>query len=300
MIFKSAFIGVHRRFLFFTLLLSAAPGLYAEVTPTAKEFTAEGVIRAKVQAERAVFAGRLDAGFLMETLAKKSNGLKLPTEPLYLYQEVDPVPLQSYKVFTPWLNHFKQSVVFVIGRLDPKRLKIARWSVSLHDQTGREIKTFSGVGHPPVAFYWNARDWERNPLAVGTGYIPEITLVDYYGAKVNLPQPTLYLDQFIWESPRCLRAGIVQDSVFQKKRAGFSRVGNVIMQELSNIVNQHDTVLLDIECFGPDLDMVNERAEVLKKYFAKENMRLKKIRIKSVALSGEPVFYIIATRLKTR
>jgi len=282
------------------LVLAVTSDLYAGITSTAKEFTAEGVNRASIQAKRTVFADRLDVSFLISTLVKKSGGMKLPTEPRHLYPTVDPLPLQSYRIFTPWLNHFKQAVVFVIGRLDHQRLRIARWSVSLHDQAGKEIRTFGGVGYPPVAFYWNGRDREYRPLAVGKGYIPELTLVDYYGATVNLPQKTLYLDQFLWEGPRRLRAGVVQDSVFIKRRVKFSRTGSMIMQELSNIVNQYDAVLLEIECFGPDLNLLSERAQILKKYFARENLRLKKIQIKNIALSGEAVFYITATRLEKR
>ncbi|MCD4814485.1 hypothetical protein K8S19_12445 [bacterium] len=271
--------------------------VFAQVTSTAKEFLAEGKNRAKVEVERRVYADKLEAAFLMNTLAKKGRDLKLPTEPNYLYQKIDPVPLQSYKVYTPWLNYFKHSIVFVIGHLDPKRLKIARWSVSLFDQTGKEVKTFAGVGHPPSAFNWNGRGKNFEPVAVGKGYVPEITLVDYYGAQVSLPQKILYLDQFIWETSRLMRAGALQASVFQPRRSRFSKKGEVIMQELSNLVNQHDTVILDIECCGREIDLATERANALKKYFSKENLRLKKIRIKSVSLSGENIFYISAIKL---
>jgi hypothetical protein len=270
----------------------------ADVTSTAKEFAGEGKNRAAIQVEREVYANRLDARFLMNTLAKDGSGkMKTPTEPRYLYQQLDPIPMHSVKVYTPWLNHFKQSVVFVMGYLDPNRIKIARWSVSLNNETGEEIKSFAGTGHPPRAFFWNARDSKYNPVEVGKGYVPEITLVDYYGAKVNLSQPKLYLDNFIWQTPNVLKAGFVQEKVFQKKRTRFSKRGALVMRELSNLINQHAAVLVDIECSGPDLELVQERAEVMQKYFAKENMRLKKIRIKNVAVSGEAVFYIKAIKV---
>ncbi len=279
-------------------LLAVAGGASAQVTATAKAFVAAGKIRAAIQVERTVFAEQLNVQFLLDTLAKKNRTLKLPQEPRFLYQEIDPVPLLSHKVFTPWLNHFKQSIVFVVGRLDRKRLNIVRWSVSLHDPGGEVVKTFSGAGHPPTAFYWNGRDRENLPVEVGRGYIPEITLEDYYGARVSLPQKKLDLNQFIWQAPKYLKAGATQNQVFTKRRARFSRQGKRIMRELSQLVSQHDAVLLDIECAGPDLDLTAERARALQAYFAKENMRLKKIRIKKVAQSSQAVFYIMAYRMR--
>lgn len=282
--------------LFLGLMCAVRVG--AQVTPTAKEFIAMGKNRAAIEVERTVYVEPLKVNFLLGTLAKQSRGLKIPEEPRFLYQQVDPVPLRSYKIYTPWLNHFKQAVVFVIGRLDPKRLKISRWSVSLHTEAGEEIKTFSGAGHPPSAFYWNGRDREHRPVNIGQGFIPEITLVDYYGARVSLPQKKLVLDRFIWEGPGCLKAGVIQKNVFKKKRARFSREGRLIMRELSQLVDQHDALILDIECSGPDLDLVGERARVLQKYFAKENLRLKKIRLKSIVRTDESVIYFVATWLR--
>jgi hypothetical protein len=277
---------------------AAATAAVTTLTATAKDFMAEGKNRASVQMERRVYAEPLNLDFLLGTMASKSSNLKNVEEPRYLYQEVDPVPLHSYKVFTPWLSHFKQSVVFVIGRLDSDRLKLARWSVSVHDQSGQVVRTFSGVGSPPSAFYWNGRDSEQIPVEVGKAYIPEITLIDVYGAKVSLPQKNLLLDEFIWAGPGRLRVGALQDPVFQKQRDRFSPDGLLIMRELSHLVDQHDTILLDIECSGPDLDLARERALTLQKFFAKENLRIKKIRLASITRSENAVFYIAA--IKTR
>lgn len=278
-----------------SLLLTGA--VWAEqVTPTAKDFVAEGKNRAAVQMERMVYAEPPNMDFLLGTLASKSLSLKNVGEPRYLYQEVDPVPLHSYKVYTPWLNHFKQSVVFVIGRLDADRLKLARWSVSVHDQSGQVLRTFAGVGTPPSAFYWNGRDSAQNPVEIGKAYIPEITLVDVYGAKVSLPQKNLLLEEFIWDSPGKMRVGALQDHVFQSQRDRFSSAGTLIMRELSHLIDQQNTILLDIECIGPDLDLDRERALTLQKYFAKENLRIKKIRITAISRGENAAFYINALK----
>lgn len=275
-------------------LLAANTAWGAEVTPTAKDFVSSGKNRALVQTERSAFTGRLDLDSLLGTLTKKSDGLKLPTESRHLYYEIDPVPLESSKVFTPWLNHFKQAVVFIMGKLDSQRLKIARWSVSLHDQAGREIRTFSGVGNPPEAFYWNGRDWEYNIVAVGQSYIPEITLTDYYGARVSLPQKMLYLDRLVWNEPGRLTAAFVQEGIFGKKHATFTPDGVMIIRELSNLINLKDALIMEIECQGPDVDLMRDRARFLKKYFERENLRLKKIRVRSAKTSGPAVIYITA------
>lgn len=276
----------------------AAEATASGVTGTSKDFIAQGKNRAAVQMERMVYAEPPNMDFLLGTLAAKSMGLKNAGEPRYLYQEVDPVPLHSYKVFAPWLSHFKQSVVFVIGRLDAKKLNLAHWSVSVHDQSGQVVRTFSGVGTPPTAFYWNGRDREQNPVEVGKAYVPEITLVDVYGAKVSLPQKNLLLEEFIWDGPGRMRVGALQDHVFQKQRERFSSDGLLIMRELSHLVDQHDALLLDIECSGPDLDLARERAMILQKFFAKENLRIKKIRLAAITRSENAVFYISA--IKTR
>lgn len=277
---------------------AVAEATAAGATGASGDFIAQGKNRAAVQMERAVYAEPLNLDFLLGTLATKSTALKNVGEPRYLYQEVDPVPLHSYKVFTPWLSHFKQSVVFVIGRLDAKRLNLARWSVSVHDPSGQVVKTFSGAGTPPTAFYWNGRDSQQNPVEVGKPYIPEITLVDVYGATVSLPQKNLLLEEFIWDQPGRMRAGALQDHVFQKQRERFSNSGLLVMRELSHLVDQHDTILLDIECSGPDLDLARERALTLQKFFAKENLRIKKIRLASITRSENAVFYLNA--VKTR
>ncbi len=276
--------------------LAINPAWGAEVTPTAKDFVSSGKNRASVQTERSVFSGRLDLGSLLGTLTKKSEGMRLPVESRHLYQEIDPVPLKSSKVFTPWLNYFKQAVVFIMGKLDSERLKIARWWVSLHDQAGREIRTFSGVGNPPEAFYWNGRDWEYNIVAVGQSYIPEITLVDYYGARVNLPQKMFYLDRLVWNEPARLTAAFVQTGVFEKKQATFSQEGVMIIKELSNLINLKDALILEIECQGPDADLMKDRARFLKEYFERENLRLKKIRVRSSGTTGPAVIYLTATK----
>ncbi len=277
-------------------LLGARSGWGAEVTPTAKDFVSTGKNRASVKTERTVFTGRLNLDSLLGTLAKKSDGMKLPTELRHLYQEIDPVPLKSSKVFTPWLNHFKQAVVFIMGKLDSERLKIARWSVTLHDQAGQEIRSFSGVGNPPEAFYWNGRDWEYNIVAVGQSYIPEITLTDYYGARVSLPQKMFFLDRLIWNEPGRLTAAFVQAGVFGKKHATFSPEGVMIIRELSNLINLKDALILEIECQGPDADLMQDRAQFLKEYFERENLRLKKIRVRSSKTSGTAVIYLTAMK----
>ncbi len=277
--------------------LCLVPGAWSEdVTPTAKDFSASGKNRATIQSDRKPLSDRLDVGYLLGTLAKKHEGVKIPGESRYLYQEIDPVPLESYKVYTPWASYFKQSMVFVLGRLDTSRIKIARWSVAIRDAGGREIKTFSGVGDPPEAFAWNGRDAQYNPVSAGQAYIPELTLEDYYGARVRLPQKTFYVDQFMWEEPYRMALTFMQDSAFEAKRARLSREGQQIIQEVSNLVNQQDAWILEIECSGADTDLSNERAQALKTYFARENLRLKNIRIKNAPVTGEAMVKITSLK----
>lgn len=277
------------------LCLAAGPAR-ADVTPTAKDFVASGKNRAMIQIDRAPFADRLDVGFLIGTLAKKSETTLLPSQPRHLFQEIDPVPLDSQKVYTPWLNHFKQAVVFVIGRLDPKRLRIATWSVVLRDAGGREIKTFGGAGLPPEAFFWNARDREYRPVPVGRSYIPEITLVDEYGAKVSLPQKMFVLDQFLWEDPGRLIAGFTADSVFIRKRAQFSQAGALIIQELSNVLNQQDAAAADLFLSGLDDDLLAERGQAVKDYLSRENLRLKRIRVQHIRSTMDETVTVTAVK----
>jgi hypothetical protein len=273
-----------------------SPGVWADVTPTAQDFSAAGKNRAVIQTERKLLFARLDVSFQIGALAKKQEGTKSPSEARYLYQEVDPVPLASYKVYTPWASYFKQSMVFVLGHLDSSRLKIARWSVTVRDTTGKEVKTFSGVGNPPEAFAWNGRDSQYNPVTAGQAYIPELTLEDYYGARVNLPQKMFYLDQFMWEEPLKMALTFMQDSVFDAKRNRFSKLGQQVVQEVSNLVNQQDAWVLEIECTGPDQDLSGERAQALKTYFSRENLRLKNIRIKNAPATGEAMVKITALK----
>jgi hypothetical protein len=293
------------KILFLAAYLGLAPGrALAEensaAAPDSGEFLASGKNRANVQFERQVFADRLNIQDLAATAAKKTSRLKSPEEAKHLYQVVDPVPLQSYKVYTPWLNHFKETMVFVIGRLDPNAVKIARWSVNLYGTDGRAIKNFTGVGHPPVAFYWNGRDSEQNPVAVGRTIVPEIKLEDFYGAKIMLPQKPFVLDQFLWTSSRQMRAGVQQLSVFQEKQIIFTANGKAIIQEISFLISQQDAVFIEIDCGGPDLELSRERAEVLKKYFAQENLKLRKIQVNNSFKSVESVFYITAIKLYNR
>jgi hypothetical protein len=278
------------------------PGLsLASVTPTAKDFSSAGKNRAAIQTERKPLAERLDVGFLIGTLAKKSGGAGLPEETRYLYQEVDPVPLASYKVYTPWASYFKQSMVFVLGRLDERNTKIKRWALTVRDTTGQEIRTFGGVGNPPEAFAWNGRDSGYNPVAAGKAYIPEITLENFYGARATLPQKKMfYMDQFMWEDPLRMILAIRQDSLFDSKRAAFSRAGLPVVQEVSNLVNQQDAWVMDIECSGPDADLCEDRAQALKTYFARENLRLKNIHIKNSSSSGEAMVKITSLKPSAR
>jgi hypothetical protein len=50
----------------------------ADVTPTAKDFSAAGKNRVLVQHERVPLADRLDVSFLLGTLAKKGETLEPP------------------------------------------------------------------------------------------------------------------------------------------------------------------------------------------------------------------------------
>ncbi|NTV51868.1 MAG: hypothetical protein HGA76_02470 [Candidatus Firestonebacteria bacterium] len=278
------------------LCLLASITVRAEVTVTAQDFPGGGKNRAAVATERKLLSDRLDVSFLIGTLAKKNEGMKSPGEPRYLYQEVDPVPLESYKVYTPWAGYFKQSMVFVLGRIDVGRLKIARWSVTVRDLAGKEIKSFGGVGNPPEAFAWNGRDVHYNPVAAGQAYIPELNLEDYYGARVSLPQRMFYLDQFLWEEPLKQVLVFLQDSAFEHKRGKFSRTGQAVIEEVSNLVNQQDAWVMEIECTGPDHDLSAERAQALKGYFARENLRLKNIRIKNAPATGEAMVKITSLK----
>jgi hypothetical protein len=268
----------------------------ADVTPTAQDFSGAGKNRAAVATERKPLNDRLDVSFLIASLAQKNENPKIPEEPRYLYQEVDPVPLESYKVYTPWASYFKQSMVFVVGRMDFSRLKIARWAVTVRDLTGREIKSFGGVGNPPEAFAWNGRDSHYNPVAAGQAYIPELNLEDYYGARVSLPQKMFYLDQFVWEEPQRQVLAFLQESVFEAKRARFSRAGELVVDEVSNLVNQQDAWVMEIECTSPDFDLSAERAQALKAFFARENLRLKNIRIKNAPATGEAMVKITSLK----
>jgi len=209
---------------------------------------------------------------------------------------VDPVPLESYKVYTPWASYFKQSMVFVVGRMDASRLKIARWSVTIRDLSGKDVKSFGGVGNPPEAFAWNGRDSLYNPVAAGQAYIPELNLEDYYGARVSLPQKMFYLDQFVWQEPMRQVLAFLQESAFEPKRARFSRTGEEVVEEVSNLANQQDAWVMEIECTGPDQDLSAERAQALKAYFARENLRLKNIRIKNATASGEAMVKITSLK----
>jgi hypothetical protein len=280
--------------LFFTLCLMSAGPAAADVTPTARDNYAAGKNRVLVAHARAPLADRLDVSFLLGTLAKKGEVLEPPARSAHLYQEVDPVPLASYKVYTPWLDYFQQNVVFVIGQLDPKRFKIARWSVALHDPGGRLVRTFSGLGQPPEAFFWNGRDAEYNPVPVGQSLIPEITLIDYYGARVNLPQKNLLLEQFVWEDKNRLEAGFLQSAVFRPKSAEVTPAGRLVLQELSNLLNQNDAVLVEVRCSGSDADLTADRTRALREYFARENLRAKKVQATSAASQGEPVVNVKA------
>ena len=284
--------------LFLALLACAWPraAACADVTPTAQDFSGAGKNRAAVASERKLLTDRLDVSFIIGTLAKKNEGVKVPEEPRYLYQEVDPVPLESIKVYTPWASYFKQSMVFVVGRMDFSRLKIARWSVTVRDTAGHEIKSFGGVGNPPEAFAWNGRDSRYNPVAAGQAYIPELNLEDYYGARVSLPQKMFYLDQFVWEEPLREVLAFLQDSAFEPKRSRFSRTGEEVAEEVSNLVNQQGAWVMEIECTGPDRDLSADRAQALKTYFARENLRLKNIRIKNSPATGEAMVKITALK----
>lgn len=295
---------MRRRFATYGLLLlltgfASAAGA-EDVTPTAKEFAAEGKNRAMVSVERPPFDERLDTSDLLGTLVKRDESLRWPEEPAYLYQDVDPVPLASYKVFAPWLNYFKQSMVFVLGRLDPGRVKIARWSVRLLDAEGAEIRAFTGIGQPPAAFTWNGRDRKFNPVPVGRDFVPEVTLIDYYGAKVTLPQRKFALDQFLWEEPSALTLGLIQDALFAKKGAKFSADGGMMVREMSHLLSQHGAVSAEIECTGPDADLIAARAQVLRGYFARENLGLRKIDVKAQTASGPATITVRAWKAAKR
>jgi hypothetical protein len=261
----------------------------ADVTPTAQDYAAAGKNRVLVQHERPPWTERWDPAFLLGTLAKRGEVLEPPAGSTHLYQEVDPVPLASYKVYTPWLDYFKETVVFVIGRLDAKRLKIARWSVELRDPSGRLVKNFSGLGQPPEAFVWNGRDQNYLPVSIGQALIPEITLVDLYGARVTLPQKSLLLEQFVWEDKNRLQAGFLQGAVFAPKSAQITSDGRLVLQELSNLLNQHDAALVELRCTGPDADLQRDRAASLRDFIARENLRAMKVHAECVTSPGTAI-----------
>lgn len=262
--------------------------------PAAKDFTAAGKNRVLVQHERIPLNDRLDVSYLIGTLAKKGEILPPPSRSEHLYQDVDPVPLSSYKVYTPWLDFFQQNVVFIIGKLDPKRFKIARWSVTLNDPSGRMVKTFSGLGQPPEAFFWNGRDMQNNPVPVGQLLIPEIVLVDFYGARVNLPQKNLRLEQFVWEDKNRLEANFLQSAVFRPKSADVTPAGRLVLQELSNLLDQFSAAMVEIRCSGPDADLTADRTRALREFFARENLRVKKVLAASSPAQGEAVVEVKA------
>ncbi len=266
----------------------------ADAAPAAKEFTAAGKNRVLVRHERIPLDDRLDVSFLIGTLAKKGEALDPPNRSEHLYQDVDPVPLSSYKVYTPWLDFFKQNVVFVIGKLDPKRFKIARWSVTLNDAGGRLVKTFSGVGQPPEAFFWNGRDQRNDPVPVGHPLIPEIVLVDLYGARVTLPQKHLRLEQFLWEDTNRLEANFLQTAVFRPRSSDVTPAGRLVLQELSNLLDQFSAALVEVRCSGPDADLMADRTRVLREFFARENLRAKKVLAVSAPAQGEDVVAVKA------
>jgi len=263
--------------LFLLLPVSAAPA------PAPGEFVAEGKNRAAVASERPRFEARLDVAPLLGALAKESGSLKTPQEPRHWFPLLPAVPVASDKPYAPWLQYFQPSVVFVLGRLGDKSLNIARWSLSLHDSQGEAIRTFTGLGVPPAAFYWDGRDHSGQPVAVGQGYVPELTLEDYYGAKVQLPQKRLYLGQFLWEERHRLLAATTQDAIFSKKRAHFSPEGSMIVRELSYWLRERGAAVLTLELKGQDPDLQAQRARVLKAYFSRENLNLKQVESRAEA-----------------
>lgn len=259
-----------------------------------KEFYAQGKNRVVISLERARLTERPDAGLLLDSLVKKNESLKVPSENAYSLLELEPLPLESQNTAAPWISFFKPAVVFLMGKFTSANVKIARWAIHLHDNAGNTVRTFSGVGQPPSAFRWNGRDEAQNPVPLSKSYLPEMVLTDYYGASVTLPQRKLQLDQFLWQESSRFRAGFLQASMFLPLREKVSESGLEMLQEMSGLLNHQNIVVLEIEGQGADGELVKERLAFLKNYFSGQNLRLKKITTKHSIAQGEAVMYIKA------
>ena len=265
-------------------------------TLAADALTARGRNLASVTADRGSLGDLPDFDFLVETLARQTPLRLAPVVERPVYPVLDPEPLESYKVYKPWRRGFRRGLVFALGRINAERYGIVKWQVVLHDAGGREIKRFGGAGAPPAAFSWDGRNRELQTVPVGKQVFPELVLEDMYGARVRLPQRKLVVDRFLWEERRRLKAGALQSHCFGPGRRRLSADGEALLRELALDVDRFGARLLTVVCRGPDPKRQQQRAEALKAFFERENLRVETIRAETRTAGGDPVFEVTAWR----
>lgn len=278
------------------LLLSGAllQPLYG--VEAAAPLTAQGKNRAEIQMERQQYSQFPEATYLLKTLIKNADATRMPTGQAVSFDNLQPLPMFSEQIDQPWQYRLRKQVVFVLGELEFKQVRISKWFLTLYNEAGEQIKQLTGAGQPPAAFAWDGLDQSYRPVAIGRDYYPELLLQDSQGRQVRLPQPKISLDQFFWNEKKYIKIGCSLNELFQNNRLGWSLSGQAYLQEISFHLAQEEIILLTISGQGQDLALLGQRLEKMVNYLGQRNLRIKKINLEKIHAADQDVVYFLALK----